>query len=330
MGFRVRTWRPGSSGVPSCWRAWCRPFAGAPFYRGAWNQLKAGNSNMDTLVALGSTTAFVYSVWALFAGLGGHLYFMESAGIITLISVGHWLESRVDRARLPRAARPAEPRAANRAATGCRLARNRSAGGGVAGRRHCRPASRRPGSHRRRRCWKGIPPWTNRCSPANPRPVDKTAGSRLYAGTVNLNGRLVMRVDRHRGRNRAGAHHFRRAARADQPRGHPAPGRPRQQRVCAGGGGRCGSRRACGGASRRIRARHVHDWLAPFLWPAHTPLTALAAAVVTGAAVLIVACPCAMGLATPRRSWPASNAGAQRGILIRDGVALEKAGASRR
>ena len=40
-------------------------FAGAQFYRGAWNQLKIGNSNMDTLVALGSTTAFGYSAWAL-------------------------------------------------------------------------------------------------------------------------------------------------------------------------------------------------------------------------------------------------------------------------
>src|SRR6266850_3471412 len=69
--------------------------AGAPFYRGAWNQLKSGRSNMDTLVALGSTTAFGYSVWALLSGAGGHLYFMEAAAIITLISVGHWMESRV-------------------------------------------------------------------------------------------------------------------------------------------------------------------------------------------------------------------------------------------
>jgi len=70
-------------------------FAGAQFYRGAWNQLKIGSSNMDTLVALGSTTAFGYSAWALLGGAGGHLYFMEAAAIITLISLGHWLEARV-------------------------------------------------------------------------------------------------------------------------------------------------------------------------------------------------------------------------------------------
>src|SRR5204863_923038 len=68
---------------------------GARFYRGAWNQLKVGSSNMDTLVALGSTTAFAYSAWGLFAGLPGHLYFMEAAAIITLISLGHWIESRM-------------------------------------------------------------------------------------------------------------------------------------------------------------------------------------------------------------------------------------------
>src|SRR5215212_5377959 len=66
---------------------------GARFYRGAWQQIKVFSSSMDTLVALGSTTAYAYSVWALFQDR--HVYFMESAAIITLISVGHWLESRM-------------------------------------------------------------------------------------------------------------------------------------------------------------------------------------------------------------------------------------------
>src|SRR6185503_7889896 len=45
--------------------------------------------------ALGSTTAFAYSTWAFLSGHGGHLYFMEAAAIITLISIGHWVEARV-------------------------------------------------------------------------------------------------------------------------------------------------------------------------------------------------------------------------------------------
>src|SRR5205814_5473890 len=61
-------------------------------------------------------------------------------------------------------------------------------------------------------------------------------------------------------------------------------------------------------------------------WPTNPPASALAAGLIAAAAVLIVACPCAMGLATPAAIMAGSDAAAQRGILIRDGVALEKAG----
>jgi Cu+-exporting ATPase len=73
-------------------------------------------------------------------------------------------------------------------------------------------------------------------------------------------------------------------------------------------------------------ALRAHAWLAPFLWTAHPPETAAAAAFIIAAAVLIVACPCAMGLATPAAIMAGANAAAAHGILIRDGVALEKAG----
>jgi Cu+-exporting ATPase len=72
-------------------------------------------------------------------------------------------------------------------------------------------------------------------------------------------------------------------------------------------------------------ATRVHDWLGQFLWHAHPP-SALAAGFIIAASVLIIACPCAMGLATPAAIMAGSNAAARRGILIRDGVALEKAG----
>src|SRR5436189_279940 len=68
---------------------------GSDFYRAAWRQLKRGSSNMDTLEALGSTTAFAYSSWLLFSRAPGYLYFMEAAAIITIISIGHWVEARV-------------------------------------------------------------------------------------------------------------------------------------------------------------------------------------------------------------------------------------------
>jgi Cu+-exporting ATPase len=73
-------------------------------------------------------------------------------------------------------------------------------------------------------------------------------------------------------------------------------------------------------------AREIHHLLGRFLWPAHPPEGALTAAFIIAAAVLIIACPCAMGLATPAAIMVSANAAARRGILIRDGVALEKAG----
>jgi Cu+-exporting ATPase len=75
------------------------------------------------------------------------------------------------------------------------------------------------------------------------------------------------------------------------------------------------------------QALRVHRSLAELLWTMPLPDTGLAAAFIIAAAVLIIACPCAMGLATPTAIMAAANAAARRGILIRDGVALEKAGA---
>ncbi len=73
-------------------------------------------------------------------------------------------------------------------------------------------------------------------------------------------------------------------------------------------------------------ANAVSGWMANYLWPAAVPAGALASALIHAAAVLIIACPCAMGLATPVAIMAGTNAAARRGILIRDGVALERAG----
>ena len=76
-----------------------------------------------------------------------------------------------------------------------------------------------------------------------------------------------------------------------------------------------------------MRAVRVASTAAPAVAPAGVPgVTALAAAIIHVAGVLIVACPCAMGLATPAAIMAGTNAAARRGILIRDGVALEKSG----
>src|SRR6266542_6698394 len=69
-------------------------YSGWDFYVHAWKALKARTANMDTLIALGSSAAYFYSVALLLSGIAGHTYFETAALIITLILVGKYLEAR--------------------------------------------------------------------------------------------------------------------------------------------------------------------------------------------------------------------------------------------
>ena len=297
--------------------------AGARFYRGAWSQLKAGNSNMDTLVALGSTTAFAYSVWALLSGQTGHLYFMEAAAIISLISLGHWVESRVS-ARASSALRQLldlAPAIARRQQADGKETEVRVADLHPEDRVVLRPGDRVPTDGT---VIEGCSVTSESMLTGESAPVDKAVGSQLYAGTVNLNGRLVMRVTA-TGDATALAHIIAAVARAQNSRaGIQRLGDrvssvfvPLVVTVALAAGLWWGL--APGSAAA------AHAWLARFLWVVSPP-AGLAAGFIIAAGVLIIACPCAMGLATPAAIMAGSNAAAQRGILIRDGVALEKAG----
>jgi len=72
-------------------------YTGASYYKGAYKSLKNKNSNMDVLVALGSSVAYFYSLFVLFSGFDGHLYFETSAMILTFIKTGKWLEAKAKR-----------------------------------------------------------------------------------------------------------------------------------------------------------------------------------------------------------------------------------------
>ena len=299
-------------------------FAGAQFYRGAWNQLKIGRSNMDTLVALGSTTAFGYSTWALFSGSGGHVYFMESASIVTLISLGHWMESRVSvrasgalRNLLNLAPQTARLRAADGKETEIAVS-DLEIGNVVA----LRPGDRIPTDGE---VIEGDSSVDEAMLTGESVPVDKIPGKLLYAGTVNLNGRLLMRVTA-TGEETALAHIIAAVQRAQTSRANIQRLGDRISSVFVPIVVSIALAAALWWGFAPDSAAQVHAWLAQFLWTAHPPIGNLAAAFIIAAAILIIACPCAMGLATPTAIMAGSNAAAARGILIRDGVALEKAG----
>ena len=322
-------------------------FAGAKFYRGAWNQLKIGRSNMDTLVALGSTTAFGYSAWALLGGVGGHLYFMEAAAIITLISFGHWLEARVSarasgalenllnlapqtarRLNQPRSSRRKEALTLKSDINSSLLTSAATdekdvpvaelqIGDLVA----LRPGDRVPVDGV---VTEGDSAVDEAMLTGESVPVDKKTGGELYAGTVNLNGRLVMRVTA-TGESTALAHIIAAVQRAQTSRADIQRLGDRVSSVFVPVVVAIAVVAALWWGFMPESAKYIHDLLAPFLWHVMSP-TGAAAGFIIAAAVLIVACPCAMGLATPAAIMASANAAARRGILIRDGVALEKAG----
>jgi len=321
-------------------------FAGAQFYRGAWQQLKVGRSNMDTLVALGSTTAFGYSAWALFAGLGGHVYFMEAAAIITLISVGHWIEARVSAkasqalrsllqlapqtAHRIQAATPVAPTKFNpldirsfkpRAAAQTVEAEVPVAQLQIDDLVALRPGDRVPVDGV---VTEGDSAVDESMLTGESVPVDKSKSAELYAGTVNVNGRLVMRVTA-TGEATALAHIIAAVQRAQTSRASIQRLGDKVSSVFVPIVVTIAFAAALWWGLAPVSAQQAHEWLGQFLWPAHPPAGA-AAAFIIAAAVLIIACPCAMGLATPAAIMASANAAAQRGILIRDGVALEKAG----
>ncbi len=279
---------------------------------------------MDTLVALGSSTAFGFSVWTLFSGSMGHLYFLESAAILTLISLGHWLEVRASQraASTLRVLLNLSPRTARRISPGSAESlvpvRELVVGDLVL----LKPGDQVPTDGE---VVDGRSAVDESMLTGESAPVEKCPGSPLYGGTVNPERRLVMRVTE-TGEGTALARIIAAVERAQNSRA-------RIQRI----GDRVSSvfvpvvvvvALATGlwwGFAYET-ATQVATSLAEHLWPAVVPGGALAAAFIHAAAVLIVACPCAMGLATPTAIMAGANAAARRGILIRDGIALEKSG----
>ena len=288
-------------------------WAGAPFFVRGWRSLLTRNLNMFTLIAIGTGMAFLYSVvgtlWPqlfppAFRGMHGEVavYFEAAAVITVLVLLGQVLELRA-RERTSGAIRALlglAPKTARRiAANGDEeVAIDAIAVGDLL---RVRPGEKIPVDGMVR---EGRSSVDESMVTGESMPVSKAEGTHVIGGTVNQGGGLILRADRV-GRDTMLARIVDMVARAQRSR---APIQRLADRV----------------AGWFVPAVIAAALLAFAAWMVFGPEPRLSFALVPAVTVLIIACPCALGLATPMSIMVGVGRGAHSGILIRDAQALER------
>ncbi|KLN56614.1 heavy metal translocating P-type ATPase [Variovorax paradoxus] len=283
---------------------------GARFYRAGWHAAKAGTGNMDLLVALGTSAAFGLSLWLWWraatgahAGHGGvpHLYFEASAVVITLVLLGKWLEARAKRQATSaiRALQQLRPETAHlvgpRGESDVPLAEVM-----VGDRLAVRPGERVPADAR---VIEGQSEVDESMLTGEPLPVPKGPGDALTGGAVNGDGRMVVEV------SAVGAESVlaRIIRLVEDAQAAKAPIQRLVDQVAA----------VFVPVVLAIALATLAGWLLAG--------AGIEVAMIHAVAVLVIACPCALGLATPVAIMAGTGVAARRGILIKDARALELA-----
>ncbi len=274
---------------------------GARFYRAGWKALAAGSGNMDLLVALGTSAAYGLSLvlwWREPQGMP-HLYFESAAAVITLVLFGKWLEARAKRGTLAalEALRALRPDSATVRRGGVEasvaLAEVR-----VGDEVIVRPGERVPVDGL---LIEGRSHFDESLLTGESLPVAREAGERVTGGAVNGEGRVVLRT------LAIGAETTlaRIVRMVESAQAKKAPIQQTVDRVSA----------VFVPVVVAVAAVTLLGWgLADGNW---------SMAVVHAVSVLVIACPCALGLATPATLMVGTGLAAQRGILVRDAQALE-------
>lgn len=290
-------------------------YVGRAFYQGAWAALRRFTSNMDTLIALGATVAYGYSLVAMagvLAGIWSHppaYYFVEASGLLALISLGHWLEAR---------ARDSAGSAIGELLTltpTTALKLDGDAPSEVAlsevelgDRLLVRPGDRIPTDGD---VEEGHSAVDESMITGEPIPPTRTVGDQVIGGTLNLDGRLIIKATKV-GSETALARILQlvESAQAAKP-----PVQKLADQIAAVFVPVVLMIAVATGIGWYFYG-HGHGWLLT------VTLARLANAVCS---VLIIACPCALGLALPTALMVGTSLGARRGILIHDLDALQRA-----
>jgi Cu+-exporting ATPase len=274
---------------------------GARFYRAGWAALRAGSGNMDLLVALGTSAAFGLSLWLWAKDPQGmpHLYFESAAVVITLVRLGKWLEARAKHSTLRaieglRALRPETVRVRRDGA----MLELPIAALRVGDELVVRPGERVPADGD---IVEGRTHLDESLLTGESLPVAREPGQHVTGGALNGEGLIVVRT------TAVGAEtQLSRIVRLVESA--QAQKAPIQQQV------------------DRISAVFVPVVVGIALltglgwaWAGVGAETAIVHAV----SVLVIACPCALGLATPAALMVGTGLAAQRGVLVRDPQALD-------
>jgi Cu2+-exporting ATPase len=279
--------------------------AGAPFWRSTWNGLRHGRFNMDSLVVLGSSAALAYSVWQ--ALRGGQVWSDTAAMIPTLVLTGRYVEARARRSASEAVARLAtlRPREALLVTPGEDGAVERRRVPveqiAVGDRIEVKPGERIPLDGR---VLEGRSEADEALVTGESRPVAKQPGAPVIGGSINLAGALTLEVTRV-GADTLLAGIIRAVEEAQGEK-------PRLQALAD---------RAVGVFVPVVLLLGVAT-LAGHLWLGAPPERALLSAI----SVVVIACPCALGLATPVAVLLATGLATARGLLVKGGDALEAAG----
>ncbi len=288
------------------WGAW-------PFFQRGWASIVNRYLNMFTLIALGTGAAYVYSVAAVlfpqwfpagFRMMNGEVpvYFEAAAAITTLVLLGQVLELRA-RSRTSAAIRsllqlsPKSARLIRTDGTEIDVPVDHVNVGDVL---RVRPGERIPVDGT---VTDGASSVDESLMSGEPIPVEKTAGSKVTGATINGTGTLVMRAERV-GSETTLAQIVRMVSEAQRSR---APVQKLADRV----------------AGYFVPAVVLIAVIAFVVWAIFGPEPRMAHALLNAVAVLIIACPCALGLATPMAIMVGTGRGALAGILVRNAEALE-------
>jgi Cu+-exporting ATPase len=283
-------------------------YVGWQYYVGAYKSLRNGSANMDVLIAMGSSVAYVYSIFVMLGFVAGHVYFETAAVIITLIRLGKFLEARAK-------GRTSE---AIKKLMGLRAKTAQIIRDGVETEAPIddvrvgdvvivRPGEKIPVDGV---VVEGRSAIDESMLTGESLPVDKGPGDAVIGATLNKLGLLKFEATKV-GRETALAQIIRLV---EDAQGSKAPIQKLADQVSAW----------FVPAVIAIAALTFLIWY--FVVPGISPDTRFTTALINMVAVLVIACPCAMGLATPTAVMVGTGKGAELGILFKNSEALERAG----